>query len=115
VVFVMIVDWRVASASLAPLVVVYFLLRFFNKKVKPIYAAARARLGDVSNRLQENLSGVVVIKIFGREQEQAERFRKTTEDYYTQQLKAIAARSLFFPFSRVVGFFSNIFMIRARV
>jgi ABC-type multidrug transport system fused ATPase/permease subunit len=111
VAFVMIVDWRVASASLAPLVVVYFLLRFFNKKVKPIYAATRARLGDVSNRLQENLSGVVVIKIFGREKEQAERFRKTTEEYYQQQLKAIAARSLFFPFTRVVGFFSNIFMI----
>jgi ABC-type multidrug transport system fused ATPase/permease subunit len=111
VVFVMIVDWRVATASLAPLIVVYFLLRIFNKRVKPIYAAARARLGDVSNRLQENLSGVVVIKIFGREKDEAQRFQKATEDYYTQQLKAITARSIFFPFSRVVGFFSNVFMI----
>jgi ABC-type multidrug transport system fused ATPase/permease subunit len=68
-------------------------------------------LGDVSNRLQENLSGVVVIKIFGREKEEAERFQKATGDYYDQQLKAISARSLFFPFTRVVGFFSNVFMI----
>ena len=35
----------------------------------------RRTLGDVGNRLQENLSGVVVIKIFGREPEEAARFR----------------------------------------
>lgn len=70
-----------------------------------------ARLGDVSNRLQENLSGVVVIKIFGREKQEARRFQQATEEYYDQQIKAITVRSLFFPFTRVVGFFSNVFMI----
>src|SRR5215217_7291134 len=93
-------DWRVASISLAPLIMVFILLRFFNERIKPIYTAARERLGDVSNRLQENLSGVVVIKIFGREKEEAKRFREATEAHYDQQLKAINARSLYFPFSR---------------
>jgi ATP-binding cassette, subfamily B, bacterial len=111
VVIVMLLDWRVASASLAPLVVVYVLLRYFNKRVQPIYKAARERAGDVSTRLQENLSGVVVIKIFGREKQEADRFRDTTEAYYQQQVRAINARSLFFPFSRAVGFLSNVFMI----
>jgi ABC-type multidrug transport system fused ATPase/permease subunit len=104
-------DWRVASLSLAPLITVYFLLRIFNKKIKPIYAAARDRLGDVSNRLQENLSGILVIKIFGREKEEAERFADATRAHYDQQIKSINARSLYFPFARTVGFFSNIFMI----
>src|SRR5439155_18754074 len=104
-------DWRVASASLAPLVLVYVLLRTFNAKIKPIYAAARERLGDVSTRLQENLNGVVVIKIFAREKQEAERFRRATEVYYDRQIEAINARSLFFPFARVVGFLSNVFMI----
>jgi ABC-type multidrug transport system fused ATPase/permease subunit len=111
VVVVMSLDWRVASASLAPLIVVYLLLRVFNRKVQPIYKAARERAGDVSTRLQENLAGVVVIKIFGREREEARRFRETTEGYYDQQVRAINARSLFFPFSRAVGFLSNVFMI----
>jgi ATP-binding cassette subfamily B protein len=111
VVVVEILNWRVATISLAPLIIVYFLLRIFNKRVAPIYKAARDRSGDVSTRLQENLSGVVVIKIFGREREEAARFRDTTQAYYDQQLKAINARSLYFPFSRAVGFLSNIFMI----
>ncbi|MDB5321886.1 MAG: transporter ATP-binding protein [Phycisphaerales bacterium] len=104
-------DWRVASLSLAPLITVFFLLRVFNKRIKPIYAAARDRLGDVSNRLQENLSGIVVIKIFGREKEEAARFADATRAHYDQQIRSINARSLYFPFARTVGFFSNIFMI----
>jgi ABC-type multidrug transport system fused ATPase/permease subunit len=104
-------SWEVAGSSLFPLIIVYFMLRHFNAKVKPIYAAARQRAGDVSNRLQENLAGVTVIKIFGREREEASRFDQSTNDYYVQQLKAITARNLFFPFSSAVGFFSNVFMI----
>jgi ABC-type multidrug transport system fused ATPase/permease subunit len=111
VAIVMYMDWRVASASLAPLVLVYFLLRIFNRRIRPIYTASRERLGDVSTRLQENLSGIVVIKIFGREKEESKRFQAATDAYYRQQLRAINSQQIYFPFARVVGFFSNVFMI----
>ncbi len=108
---VMYLDWRVATVSLAPLILVYLLLRIFNRRVKPIYAAARERAGDVSTRLQENLSGVIVIKIFGREKQEVTRFEKATRAHYDQQIRAINARAIYFPFTRAVGFLSNVFMI----
>jgi ABC-type multidrug transport system fused ATPase/permease subunit len=111
VALVMYLDWKVATMSLAPLIIVYLMLRVFNRRIAPIYKSARDAAGEVSTRLQENLSGVVVIKIFGREKQEADRFRDTTNAYYRQQLRAIRARNLFFPFSRAVGFFSNVFMI----
>src|SRR5258708_14831936 len=111
VVVVMLMKRKVAVGTLSALVVVYFLLRYFNSKIKPIYAAARDRLGDVSTRIQENLSGVVVIKIFGREEQEANRFRSATEAYYMEQIRAINARTIFFSFTRAVGFLSNVFMI----
>ncbi len=111
VVVLMLMDWRVTCVSLAPLIVVYFLLRHFNARIKPIYTAARECAGDVTTRLQENLLGMVVIKIFGREKEEAQRFEAATQAYYQQQIRAIDARSVFFAFTRSVGFFSNIFMI----
>src|SRR4029078_7259337 len=61
--------------------------------------------------VQENLSGVVVIKIFGREREEAARFEKATDEYYHEQINALNKRSIFFPLSHVIGFFSNVFMI----
>ncbi len=111
VAIVLYMSWQVAGSSLAPLLIVYFMLRYFNAKVRPIYTAARQAAGDVTNRLQENLSGVTVIKIFNREQQEAQRFQATTLSYYRQQLRAITARNLFFPFTNAVGFFSNVFMI----
>jgi ATP-binding cassette subfamily B protein len=104
-------DWQVAVPSLLPMVAVLFMLIVFNRKVRPIYMAARARAGDVNTRLQENLSGVTVIKIFGREREESERFKQATWAYYLQQVKAIIARNLYFPFTRAVGFLSNVLMI----
>src|SRR5205814_8509089 len=66
---------------------------------------------DLSERPPGNPFGVVVIKIFGREKEEATRFEDATRAHYVQQVRSINARSLYFPFARTVGFFSNIFMI----
>jgi ABC-type multidrug transport system fused ATPase/permease subunit len=104
-------SWQVASVSMLPLMTVLVMLIIFNRKVRPIYAAARQRAGDVNTRLQENLSGISVIKIFGREKEEARRFEQSTWAYYLQQVKAITARNIYFPATRAVGFFSNVFML----
>jgi ATP-binding cassette subfamily B protein len=104
-------NWKVASVSLAPMLLVFVLLRSFNKYVKPIYQSAREKMGEVSTRIQENLSGIVTIKIFGREKQEAARFASATEAYYNEQVKAINARTIFIPLSHIVGFFSNVFMI----
>ena len=45
VAIVMAIDWRVAGASLLPLVVVYLMLRVFNRRVGPVYRAARESQG----------------------------------------------------------------------
>ena len=110
-VIVFLIDWRVAAVSMAPLIAVYFMLRVFNTKVGPIYKSARDAQGRVAARLQENLSGVVVIKIFGRERAEAGRFAVVTEDNYGEQVKSINARTIYFPITRAVGFLSNVFMI----
>jgi ABC-type multidrug transport system fused ATPase/permease subunit len=90
---------------------VYVLLRVFNKKVGPIYKSARDAQGRVASRLQENLSGVTVIKSVGREQAEAERFANVTQENFDEQVKSINARTIYFPFTRAVGFLSNVFMI----
>jgi ABC-type multidrug transport system fused ATPase/permease subunit len=97
--------------TLLPIVAVFFLTRYFNAKVKPIYRESRDKLGDVSARLQENLGGLMLIKAFGREEYEGERFYKVTDSLRIQQFKAINARTLFFPAVGFVGFFSNIVSI----
>jgi ABC-type multidrug transport system fused ATPase/permease subunit len=96
------------TITIAPILLVFFLMRLFNVRVKRLYRAGRDRLGDVSARLQENLLGMVVVKAFAREVHEALRFRRATEEYRQVQFRAINARSIFFPLVQFVGFLSNV-------
>ena len=104
-------NWRLGLITLFPVVVVFFLTRYFNVRVKAIYRESRDRLGEVNSRLQENLSGLALIKAFAKEETESVRFQNTARRYLQTNFRAILARNLFFPAVRFVGFFSNIVSI----
>lgn len=101
----------VGAVTLVPLIIVFFLVRIFNRHVKALYRRVRDRLGDVSAQLQENLIGQLVIKAFARETEAMARFRETNEEYLTEQDRAINARTVFLPGVQFIGFLSSVVMI----
>ncbi len=104
-------NWKLGLATLLPIVAVFFLTRFFNARVKALYRKARDRLGEVNARLQENLTGLTLIKAFAKERYEASRFRAVCERYLQTNYRAIAARNTFFPAVRFIGFFSNVISI----
>jgi ATP-binding cassette, subfamily B, bacterial len=105
------INWRMGVVTLVPMLLVGVLVRIFNVRVRSLYRAARERLGDVGARLQENLAGMIVIKAFAREDAEARRFRAATEEYLRVNVRAINARSLFFPSVHFVGFLSSVLAI----
>jgi len=104
-------NWKLGLVTLLPIVAVFFLTRFFNARVKALYRQARDRLGEVNARLQENLTGLTLIKAFAKEAYEANRFRQVSERYLHTNFRAIAARNTFFPAVRFIGFFSNILSV----
>lgn len=101
-------NWKLGCVTLLPIVAVFFLTRFFNARVKAIYRQSRDRLGEVNARLQENLTGLTLIKAFAKERYEAGRFRNVAESYLQTNFRAIFARNTFFPAVRFIGFFSKI-------
>lgn len=102
---------KLGLATLLPILVVGILLKAFNKRVRGIYKAAREKLGDVNTKLQDNLSGIRVIKAFAREDDEAEGFERVTRRYLDENLEAIKTRTTFFPFVRWIASFGNTIMI----
>ena len=111
VVMALLIDWRVTLASLVPLAGVYLLMRWHNHHIKPIYEEVRRREGEIGSRLFENLSGLSVIKMFGRERAEADRFAATTVAYHEKQLEAMRQNNLFRPIKRMVSSLSTILMV----
>lgn len=104
-------SWQVAAALVIPLATVGLLIYRFNRRIRPIYRAARDRLGDVSAKIQENLLGMLVIKAFTRESEEQRRVDEENRRYYEKSVEGAAAHARFGPTMQVVGFISNVIML----
>lgn len=98
---------KLGLATLLPIVIVGFFLGRFNGRIKAIYQATRAGLGAVNAKLQDNLSGIRVIKAFAREEAEAQAFRRVSDRYLADNLAAIKVRATFFPFVRWLASFGN--------
>lgn len=60
-------DWQLTLLVLAPMTLMYFPLVRFRMKLDPAWDAVREQMGRLTSVLQENVSGVRVVKAFGRE------------------------------------------------
>jgi ATP-binding cassette subfamily B protein len=60
-------DWRLTLLVLAPMTLMYFPIARFRMKLDPAWDAVREQMGRLTSVLQENVSGVRVVKAFGRE------------------------------------------------
>ncbi len=98
---------KLGLATLLPILLVGVFLKLFNARVKGVYKAAREKLGLVNAKLQDNLSGIRVIKAFAREHAEAESFERVNRRYLQDNLEAIKLRATFFPFVRWIASFGN--------
>ncbi|MBQ9589336.1 MAG: ABC transporter ATP-binding protein [Butyrivibrio sp.] len=69
----------IASAVFIPIIVIYSM--FFHGKIRSAFEKADTEEGRLSATAQENLTGVRVVRAFGREQYEKERFVKQNKEY----------------------------------
>jgi ATP-binding cassette, subfamily B, multidrug efflux pump len=87
-------DWRLTLVAAIALPFVGITVNKFGKKARPAYRALQAQVARLTSFLQENISGIRVVKAFG--QEQAEIYRFTTEN--KENLEKNVASSKIFAF-----------------
>jgi len=89
-VVMLLLDWKLALVSFVLLPVVAVLTVVFRKIARETYRLSRTRLTDINTFLSENISGMRIIQIFGREQRKFEEFdgknRKLFKAYYREML-----------------------------
>lgn len=88
------------SVVVIPLVLVVSL--WFFKKVTQAYEAYQAQEAILSTTLQENLSGVRVVKAFGRQDYEMAKFEKDNWNKFLKGKTLLFMHSLFWPLSDIV-------------
>jgi ATP-binding cassette, subfamily B, multidrug efflux pump len=104
-VILLIMNWRLALITLALVPLAALILANFLIKNQKIFGLAQERLGDLNGVLQENLSGVRIVKAFVRESLEMDRYQTINRDLVSVSMKTISAIRNTFP---IVFFLSNL-------
>jgi ATP-binding cassette, subfamily B, multidrug efflux pump len=93
----LIMDWRLALASFAVIPFVVMVSGLFRKGVRETYRDIRVRLARINSFLQERLTGMRIVQLFGQEKREAERFDRLNRSHLDAHLKSITVYALYFP------------------
>jgi len=102
--FIAILNLNVKLGLLSVIVIPFMLLvsLWFFKKVVKRYEAYQAQEAILSTTLQENLTGVRVVKAFGRQEYEKSKFEKDNWNKYVKGKFLLFMHSMFWPLSDIV-------------
>ena len=91
------VDWRLALVTFAVMPIVVISAGVFRTRIRDAYRDIRVRLARINAFLQEHISGMSIVQLFGREHDTSQRFRAITNDHLQAHLRSVTYYALFFP------------------
>ncbi len=90
-------NWQLALIAILIIPPAMIVLGFFMKVVRPMFATIQERLGALNSVLQENINGARLVKAFGRESYELQRFGQKNDALLEMNLKSVVAMSSSFP------------------
>jgi ATP-binding cassette subfamily B protein len=95
-------SWKLALASIAVVPIIVLVSVWFFKKVTRAYEKYQEQEAKLSTTLQENLTGVRVVKAFARQEYEVDKFEKDNWEKFLRGKKLLRMQSLFWPLSDIL-------------
>ena len=99
----LVVDWRLAVVASAVIPLMLLVAAVFRRSVREAFHDIRIRVARINSFLQEHLSGMRVVQLFGREEVTAREFAVINKDHLSAHLRSITVYALFFPAVEFLG------------
>src|SRR3954471_15346665 len=94
-------DPVLAAISLLPVPFVVFIAARYGRRARPASQEVQQRIAELTAEVEENVSGVRVVKAFAREERQRERFRESVRRGFEQSMTVTRLQAFYNPF---IGF-----------
>ena len=92
-----VMDWRLSLAAIVVIPLIAGVSHWFRSGVRDAYRDIRARLARINAFLQERLTGMRIVQLFGREAHEIERFRELNADHVEANVRSIRYYAVYFP------------------
>lgn len=87
-IYLLISNWLLAIAIALTWPLIIYLLQFTQKRLKKIFQDTNLAREIISNHLQDTISNITIIKSFGNEQYEIDRFSEYSHNYMEKNLQA---------------------------
>lgn len=101
--FMLYLQWKVTLISMATIPLLLFVLWRFNHKVGSAWGQIREQMGRLTTTLQENISGIRVVKAFAREKKEESKFKERNEQNFDTNMQRAKLEANAFPLMSFYG------------
>jgi ATP-binding cassette subfamily B protein len=104
-------NWKLALMSLVILPLLYWRAATFSKAMRPLFRLVQDQVASVATLVQDNAAGARVVKAFGQEQREIERFDDANEVLYQRYWDASRLQSFNTPLLNFIANAATIVML----
>jgi len=103
IIMTQVIDIRLTALALLPLPFMAVLVTFAGRLIHDRFKAVQATFSDMTDRVQENLSGIRVIKTFVQEDSEVERFDQVAQRLVFKNMDLVKVWGLFMPLVQFIS------------
>ncbi|MGM0369017.1 MAG: ABC transporter ATP-binding protein [Bacillota bacterium] len=103
------VQLTLISLAVSPLIA-FFAYRL-SSRIRPIFSNIRQQYSDLNSTVQENISGIRIVKAFHQQCYEMEKFDEENNEYFIKNYKAARIWAIFFPIIEFLGGLSTVFLL----
>lgn len=96
-------DWRLSLISLSMIPLMLISTYIFKEKVKDSFNEVRAAVSNLNSFVQEHITGMSIVQIFGSEQIELAKFGKINKEHRNANIRSILYYSIYFPVADVIA------------
>ena len=100
--FMLAIDSKLTLVALSVLPFLFYASHLFRIKVKSAFESVRTAVSNMNAYVQEHLTGMQLVQVFGKEQHTFNEFKSINKEHYKANHNSVLYYSVFFPVIEVI-------------
>lgn len=101
--FMFYINWELTLIVLIPVPILLISTVIFKRVIKAAFIDVRKHVSKINTFVQEHVTGMNIVQIFNREEEEMRRFDEVNKNHRDAWLKTVWANAVFFPVVEVLS------------
>ncbi|MBX2900861.1 MAG: ABC transporter ATP-binding protein [Cyclobacteriaceae bacterium] len=101
--FMFFTDWRMALVSLSTIPLMLLSTYVFKEKIKVAFNDVRNAVSNLNSFVQEHLTGMSVVQMFGSEKKEYEKFKEINKEHRDANLRSVLYYSVYYPVAEIIA------------